>query len=352
MKPMLVLTTVLTSALIAAPLYAAPPVKVKVLVDEEADDFFDDAPPPPKKEDSVKSRAEAAFEALEREEERHGKVRVTTSDKNNQIVNVVVVGGEQKSEATVPPPAPPAPPVAPVAPVMSVPPPPPVAPATPPPPPAPPAATVEEDWDCFSWFGDKNVPKQADLMLFGALAGTDSGGFGMIGAEIYMTDVIGLRLQGGIGTYGISGGEGRRGRRGRGGDQEIQFDRVNGSVWANPNRTGEVQDAIAHLMEASLTIHLNPQSSFDPYISGGASHFGYDVLYDDDDVQGGAGYVRFGAGFNWHLGSFFAGLDLGWYPIEFARYERVGEEDIDFVEVEDTFVAQRLTGSAHVGFRF
>ncbi|MEQ8274106.1 MAG: hypothetical protein RMA76_06035 [Deltaproteobacteria bacterium] len=333
MKILLFTSTLITFTALSTSLVAAPP-KVKILVEDE-DDFFDDEEDP--KPATVRGRAAEAFEALEREEAKHGKVHVQTSDKNNQIVNVVVVGGEQKTEPPAAPPAPAAPP-------------PPVAPRTPPAPPAaPPAGTAEEEWDSFSWFGD-DEPGQADLMLFGNLIGHTSGGFGGLGAEVYMTDVIGLRLSGAIGTYGISDfDEGGRRRRSR---QEVRFDRVDGSAWANPNRAGEVRDAIAHLMEAALTIHLNPRSSFDPYILGGASHFGYDILYEDADVQGGAGYVKVGAGFNWHIGSFFVGVEVSAYPFEFARYQVEGDDEIVFVEAEETFAAERVTGSAQVGWRF
>lgn len=338
---------------------AAPPVKVEVLIEDDDgdDDFFEDGASSKKKKVTtrVKKNADDAFDDLEEEEARQGKRRRSSDNQNTntQVVNVVVVGGEQQSKAEAPPPAPPAP----QAPAAA-----PAAPAAPPrpAPPAPPMASVqtEEDWTCWGWFGkdEKEMPKQADLLLFGTAGGYASGGFLGLGAEAYATDVIGLRLVGQIGGYEPN---------------DFGHDRKffeNGS-WAHQGVSArDVDHGVTHLVDLALTVHMNPNSSFDPYLALGASHYGYDLrLHDGSDVLGGSVYGRLGVGLNWHIGEFFVGGDAGWYPVEMARYrvERTGssfnddgrrrsrdEYEAFSEDIEDHFDPNRFTVSGHIGWRF
>lgn len=332
---------------------AAPPVDVNVSVEEEDEapqgDFFDD--PPKKRRSGVRGNADDAFEALEREEAKRGpSVEVSGKEggnTNTQVVNIVVTGNQQEgaeakadakadaksdsksdAEATAPP-APPAPP----APSYSTP--------TPPPPPKMLHAKHRKKKARRRW-----RPEQGDMMLFGTVGGYSSGGMLGMGLEAYATDVIGIRLTGQIGGYGDEYDHHDGGRL---------FD--GDSSWVPTSGNGNVESAVAHLVDLSLTAHLRPGSIFDPYLALGLSHYGYDILYSDSHERGGAGYTRLGGGVNLHLGRFIAGVDAGWYPLEFVRY-RIDEgrrgEDPEAVgqEIEEPFAADRFTVSAHIGWRF
>jgi hypothetical protein len=222
----------------------------------------------------------------------------------------------------------------------------------------------EEDWDCWSWWGTKEhkKPKQADLLLFGSGGGYAAGAFFGLGGEAYATDVIGIRLVGHLGAF----------ERDELGKRESGNLNVFDGNWANQRlvRDKNLEHGVAHLIDLALTVHMNPKSSFDPYLAVGASHYGYDIQFTDGEQKGGAVYGRIGAGFNWHIGQFFAGMDAGWYPVEIARYrlERVDSATADFdgdgrrghhgqydavsEDIDNHFDPERFTVTGHLGWRF
>jgi hypothetical protein len=317
---------------------ASPPVEVEVVVDGD-DDFFE--APAPKK--AARSNAERAMDELEAEEQvRAGsKSDGANVNTNTQVVKVVVVGGEQQNKAEV------APAAAEVAPQPAV----AVAPLPPPPAPSPPAGKVEAQRD---WWDTDSFVKEGEFMISGLGGGHSAGGFAGMTGEGMATDQLGLRLSGmGTAFTGDMVGIGKL---------NGNFDILKGGVWANqrPVTRNNVEEGFAFLFDGSLVLHMLPHSMIDPYVSAGLALYGYDIKFDDRTDRGGAGYTRLGAGANIHFSRFFAGIDIGWYPVELFRYtleerdDRGRDDDFEIqgAKIDDRFVAERYVASLHVGLRF
>jgi hypothetical protein len=361
--------------------FASPPVKVEVSIDEE-EDFFDEAKKPATAVEQVKENAEAAFDALEREEARHGK----PANKSNQVVNVIVMGEDEQTKVETPAiPVTPEITVAPVEPERRL--------------------TRQERWELKrqaradrqaekmrrrqeklelkrqklemkrehqewvkengSWWGDPSYSERGDFLLQfqGGLNG--QGAFGGFGAEYFLTDYMGLR----------SGVQFSRIGRDEDPNRTIpNFDFTNGGVWANRADLdlGNLESGSAHLIDASLAFHVIPRSRFDLYPNIGFGYMGYNFDYGAEQDKGGAGYLRVGAGFNIVIKRFFIGMDFGWYPYELfhhggsevartqaalseARFATTDGGEPETVEEDDgegRFDPLRMTMTAHFGIRF
>jgi hypothetical protein len=326
----------------------APPVDVQVVVEDE-DDFFEE-----KKEEKPKEDA-----APEEQQQGGGKVRVEkkgsgSDNVNTQVVNIVVGGQKQESEAKsdqrqqeieslekdmsearakIA--------ASKGSPKMEQ-----AAPAQ--------VATAHEPDGSQSWWKSWNKSpgvREGDV-LFSVLGGRSSGGaFWGAALEVMLDDNFALRAKGFLDVI-----EGGRLRGGGGGSWNFSED----GIWSGldgSDFTG-TDHAVMHMVELQGSVHFRPKKRFDPYLTVGASHFGY-WLESNDQSAGGSVYLRAGGGFNWFWKSVFAGLDLGWYPVEVLRYtahpvegSRGRRTDVEVVELDDRFDKRRITLSGHVGIRF
>jgi hypothetical protein len=371
---------------------AAPPVKVEVLVDDE-DDFFEAKKKAPKsRTDEVREHADEMFDELEREEAKH-------QNRNNNVVNVVVVDGDKKETEVE-------------------------APSTPDTPDVPSVVVVPDrkltraekralkhqeriarlnekaerrrqklelrqerlrlrqeelqlraDIRCerqanVGWWNRPSWAEAGDLMVHGIGSFNGQGPYGGVGLEYLFTDRLGLR-----GQYQFMGLRHDDSPHGTGPNLNV----THGGVWANPNDVNyaQLERGRIHLTDLSLAVHTIARSRFDLYPTAGISYMNYGLDYGDHQEKGGAGYLRLGAGFNVVIKRFYAGLEFGWYPLQLFRHgtdraetNAVATLDSGLLPSKDDgrtaeprnegddddgpsrFNAKRMTLTAHVGLRF
>ncbi len=361
---------------------AGPPVKVEVVVDDDEDFFTQKKPAPKSKTDEVRQHADEMFDDLSREEAKH-------KNDNTQVVNVVVVDGKKEQTQVETPP------------VVA-------APATPETPVVPDAPltraerrlarlrerqerrleklrlrqeklrlrneelSMREDLRCqtsehLSWWNRPSHAERGDVLVHGIGSFNGQGVFGGFGAEFMASDMMGIRT--GVMFQGLNHDDSPH-RSG----PNFNLDR--GGVWANTNSVDyrNLEAGHAHLIDASLALHVIPRSRFDIFPTVGFGYMGYDLKYADGVEKGGAGYLRLGAGFNIVIKRLYAGMDFGWYPVEVfhhgtsaspaqsaralipgkdppqSREPVAGSDEGD--EGPSRFNAKRMTLTAHVGFRF
>lgn len=208
-----------------------------------------------------------------------------------------------------------------------------------------------ESWN--EWWDRAPAIADGDVLVFYTLGGYGGGLYQGVGFEGLFADWGGLRLAGYADYYEPYDGElGEHHDLFKTAD-DFDFFLGGRSVAPRSIAVGDIRRAFLHMEELSMTVHLGSRHAFDIYPSLGISHFGYYVRSDQTE-RGGAGYVHAGLGFNWIYKRFFAGLDLGWYPIEMFRYSvertaRGGELELVSRNVGDPFDARRFTISGHAG---
>lgn len=354
----------LIALMLPAVLYAAPPVDVEI-ADEEAKDFFSSEPE--EEEEGVKKNADDAFEELEATEKgakikRKKRARSEGDDSddnsniNQNVVNVMVVTGDKDTKAEakadskvdVKAEQPAAPVVQPVeVPVHKD--------------SAPKAEPVVQanssqfyghnTWK--SWWEKEPGIGDGDVLFFATSGGYGGGLYLGLGFEGMFSDWGGIRL-----TVNGAGFNQHAGRYDRGDDQLFFVNNgdwdffLGGKTVAPTPEKGTVGQAIMHLEDLSFTLHFGGDSGLDLYPSLGVSHFGYHLDTNGQDFSGGSVFMRAGAGLQYVYKRFFAGVDLGWYPVELARYGIVDTargEQARAKRIDDPFDSRRVTFSAHLG---
>ena len=380
-------TSCLACILGSAPLaFAGPPVKIEVVVEDEDDFFENKKKAAPKTEvEKVREHADEMFDDLAKEEAKH-------KNDNTNVVNVVVVDGEKTANQVETPSTPDVP-----------------------------LVTVDpnrrltraekrllkqqirmarlrerqqrrldklrireeklrlrhqelamrEDLRCqtyqhVGWWNRASHARQGDFLLHGIGSFNGQGVYGGFGGEWMTTDVLGLRAQAQF--MGVRHDDSPH-------STGPNFNFSNGGTWANPNSIDyrELRSGHAHLIDASLAVHIIPRSRFDIYPTAGISYMGYGFDYGDREEKGGAGYFRLGAGFNIVIKRFYGGMEFGWYPVELfhhgtgpnaqARQALFPEpeggnnnqnprDNDDDDDGPSRFNAKRMTLTAHVGLRF
>ena len=330
-----------------------PPVEVEIIVDGDQD-FFGAK----KKKGDTEKRSDELFKELEKEE----RVRAKSSggdnvNTNTQVVKVIVIGGEQKTEAEA------TPKVDTRASAKSVPPPPPPTPRVAPPPPPPrrmarrhrrPRAerrAAPEAPRRRSWWSRDPRPGAGDFMLSLAASTWERGGMGGLGGEILITDVLGLRVEGYVAGFDRDDLEDSE-------DHEFLSD-----AWAREGRDlSSVQGGTVHRLGAQVAFHIIPGKAFDLAPAIGVTHFGYALDTGKKEAEvGGAGFLTASLGAAYHIKRIFFGVDLGWHPYRMFSYSDsprvagdtlIDEGKADSTPTSDPFDPTRFTFTGKVGMRF
>lgn len=185
------------------------------------------------------------------------------------------------------------------------------------------------------------------------------GSFFGVGLEHYVSARLGLYAEAGVDPFEDFGAE----------DDDREHDHFGRltSEFPMPVIPGEfVSGGFSYLANVGARMHMLRKSRFDPYLSAGASYYGYHIetVKAEGALDGGSFLLRLGSGVRYHFGRFNVAFDAGWYPWEFARIENGAtrfpvrsdgdtfDPDGNFADGDEAWVWNRFTAAFNVGFRF
>lgn len=183
------------------------------------------------------------------------------------------------------------------------------------------------------------------------------GSFFGVGLEHYLASALGLYAEAGINPFEDFGADDAR-------DDDDHFGPLRSEFPMPVIPESFVTGGFTYLANVGARVHVLPKSRFDPYLSAGASYFGYhvDTAKAEGNLDGGSFLLRIGTGVRYHFGRFNIAFDAGWYPWEWARVENdtarfpvssdVLAFDGTFDGEDEAWVWNRFTAAFNVGFRF